>query len=147
MRVYLGTYRSKKKEVQRAGLVADLNAVVLAAAVILLVTSRQAFYEAEKATDDLVWRSLLSDSLLAACATLSRINSRNYAGQNLTLGCSVEQEGQKLVRRYTIDVSNMTQLVPVLQVLDDCGAFEFALGNFFNDTPCLWKAGDASDLF
>lgn len=129
VRIYLGTYRSKKKEVQRAGLVADLNAIVLAAAVILLLTGRKAFHEAEKATDDLVWHSLLSDSLLAACATLSRTDTFHLAGRNLTLECFMVQEGQKVKRRYPIDVSNVTQLVPVLQVLDGCGAFEFAIGN------------------
>ena len=147
VRVYLGTYRSKKKEVQRAGLVADLNAIVLAAAVILLLTSRQAFHEAEKATDDLVWHTLLSDSLLAACATLSRTNSHHIAGRNLTLVCSKVQEGQRVDSRHPIDVSNMTQLMPVLRVLDGCGAFEYALGNIFNNTPCYWKASGASDLF
>ena len=146
-RVYLGTYWSSEKKVQRAGLVADLNAIVLAAAVILLLTSRQAFHEAEKATDDRVWRSLLSDSLMAACATLSRTDSLNYAVHNLALGCSVMQEGENRLRTYTVDVSNIAQLVPVLQVLDKCGAFEFALGNFYNDTSCRWKAGTASDLF
>ena len=40
LHVYLGTYTSHNVDVRRAGLVADINALALAVAVILLLTSR-----------------------------------------------------------------------------------------------------------
>ena len=60
--VFLGTYSSDNKKTKRAGLVADLNAIVLAAAVILLLTSRVAFHHSEESTQTLGWQRLVNDT-------------------------------------------------------------------------------------
>ena len=47
LRVFVGTYTSRNEDVRRAGLVADVNALALAVAVVLLLTSRGTFNNAE----------------------------------------------------------------------------------------------------
>ena len=144
-RVYLGTYRSKKKAVQRAELVADLNAMVLAAAVILLLTSRGTFHKAEQDTNDRVWHSLLRDNLTAACTTLGRSEHRGNASYELSLNCT-DTKNRQHIPEISINARNVTTFVHILQILDGCKAFEFAIGNFYTDTACRWKAGNASGL-
>lgn len=70
--VFVGTYRSAIWKVRRAGAVADLIAAVLAAAVILLLTSRAAFTEAQDSTSRKAWLSQLAEKPVMACNTFNQ---------------------------------------------------------------------------
>ena len=140
IRVGMVTYWSRNPKVKQAGLVADLNAVVLAAAVILLITSRNTFMHAEKSTLSKGWENLLQDNLTAACTTLKHVAYAGDARQGIAIGCQ-SQPGcfrSKCFKRAQIDVRNKTHLVPVLRIMETCNAFSMVLDNleYHRTQPC-----------
>ena len=79
LRVFFGTYKSRNADVRKAGLVADVNALALAVAVILLLTSRATFNQAEEDISLQGWANLVQfgPSRMSICASL---NQKSFTG-------------------------------------------------------------------
>ena len=123
--VFVGTYQSAEWKVRRAGAVADLNAAVLCAAVILLWTSRNAFTEAQDVTSSQAWVRQLAERPVDACNTLDREPFQGKLFHGITLHCEMPGHQSKEGLLHFLDVP---QVLAALEVYNDCGAFSMAYG-------------------
>ena len=131
LHVFLGTYASHNEDVRRAGLVADINALALADSVILLLTSRATFNQAELLINVQGWANLMMDDSADACASL---NQNSYTGNvfmNISFTCVDGRRGTGLKQRrisLPLNASNQQQIMPFLQGLHvDCNLFAMSI--------------------
>ena len=131
--VFIGTYQSAEWDVRRAGAVADLNAAVLAAAVILLWTSRDVFNDAQNSLSHQAWVSQLSEKPVAACNTLNEEPFDGTLYHGITLHCALPPGSRidawpvgKRGNRSELTATDDWQVLRVLQIYNECGAFSMA---------------------
>ena len=146
--MFLGTYMSRNEDVRRAGLVADVNALALAAAVILLLTSRNTFNEAEETIKHQAWTNLLQDNPGAACATLNRQPFVGRISPGIHFLCR-DANGHNTGTPHPrwsnmVDGSNRGQVQAVLRALSDCNAFSMGMHYIYHDESVFYAAADAS---
>ena len=145
--MFLGTYTSRNEDVRRAGLVADINALVLAVAVVLLLTSQATFNQAEEAIKHQAWANLLQDNPGAACATLNRQQFVGRMSQGIHFLCR-DANGHSTGTPHPrwsnmVDGSNMAQVQAVLRALSDCSAFSMGMHYIYHDQSVSYAAADA----
>ena len=129
VQVFVGTYQSSACKVRRAGAVADLNATVLAAAAILLWTSRNAFSDAQAWTLRQAWLSQLQELPVVACSTFSQEHFEGTISHGLTFHCDKpghRSNDSALVLNTDVKQVNVNQTLQVLEILNGCGAFSMA---------------------
>lgn len=151
--VLLGTYMSHNEDVRRAGLIADSNALALAVAVILLLTSRSTFNQATDSIKLEAWANLILDSPGDACASL---NQRPFAGNTtyqIHFHCEDGRPGPGSKPGRTslpLNASNQRQVMPFLKGMhDDCEAFAMAMVLNYTDghtTMCYAPEEDIWEL-
>ena len=143
--MFLGTYISRNEDVRRAGLVADVNALVLAVAVVLLLTSQATFNQAEEAIKHQAWANLLQDNPGAACATLNRQPFVGRISQGIHFHCR-NANGRAIHPRWSnmVDGSNRGQVQAVLRALSDCNAFAMGMHYVYHDESIFYAAADES---
>ena len=128
--VFVGTYRSPTWEVRRAGAVADLNAAVFAAAVILLATSRHAFTDAQVSTSCQAWLTQLAEYPKDACNTFNREPYHGVLFHGITFHCDVPRgPGKTSSHKDGVlerNVSGIMQVLKALELYNNCGAFAMA---------------------
>ena len=147
LRVFVGTYLSRNEDVRRAGLVADVNALALAAAVILLLTSRNTFNYAEEAIKHQAWTNLLQDSPGAACASLNQQPFVGHISQSIHFTCQndpYQRTPSTLRWSYAMDASNMKQVVGVLRALDECKVFSMGMQYIYTDRCVTYTFANSS---
>ena len=134
LHVFLGTYMSRNEDVRKAGLAADSNALALAVAVILLLTSRATFNKAEETINVQAWANLVLDDPAQVCASL---NQKPFLGKifhNFYFYCQVQIDvpGHPPVpagrTSLALNASNQMQVLSLLRGMhEDCGAFAMAI--------------------
>ena len=147
LRVFVGTYLSRNEDVRRAGLVADVNALALAVAVILLLTSRGTFQDAEDTIKHQAWANMLQDSPGAACASLNQQPFVGRISQSIHFTCTNDpyQRTPSTPRwTYAMDASNMKQVVGVLRALDECKVFSMGMQYIYKDRCVRYNFANAS---
>ena len=147
LRVFVGTYLSRNEDVRRAGLVADVNALALAVAVILLLTSRATFNQAEETIKHQAWANLLQDSPGAACASLNQQPFVGHISQSIHFTCTNDpyQRTPSTARwTYAMDAKNMKQVVGVLRALDECKVFSMGMQYIYTDRSVCYKFANTS---
>ena len=129
--VILGTYMSDNPDVRKAGLVADINALALAVAVILLLTSRATFNQAEQTISLQGWGNLIQfgPSRASVCASL---NQKPFAGKifsDINFRCEDARHGTALpAQKTTLNANNTQQVLHFLRSMhEDCHAFAMAV--------------------
>ena len=151
LQVTVGTYQSAEWKVRRAGAVADLNAAVLAAAVILLLTSKQAFSDAQESTSRQAWLSQLSEKPMVACNTFNLKPFDGYISQGPSVRCKLPwgaDNGNNENARYAgISLrDNVQQVLSILGIYSGCNAFSmaFRVQKMGNSTQLIRHTGSAS---
>ena len=146
LRVFVGTYLSRNEDVRRAGLVADVNALALAVAVILLLTSRGTFQDAEDTIKHKAWANLLQDTPGAACASLNQQPFSGRITRSIHFNCSGDPHRAPHHPRWThaLDASNVKQVVGVLRALDECKAFSMGMQYMYKDRNVCYTFADSS---
>ena len=143
LRVFLGTYASSNEDVRRAGLVADVNAMALAVAAILLLTSRATFQKAEDTVKNQAWANLLRDNPSAACATL---NQQPFVGRTLPkfhfVWLRPEAVGFSEYHTVPVNGSDRRQVLGVLRALSDCKAFSMGISTVYRNSEVCYAAAD-----
>ena len=131
VQVFVGTYQSATWEVRRAGAVADLNAAVLAAATILLWTSRTAFSEAQNNTSRYAWLSQLSEKPVVACNTFNQEPFEGNLYHDLYFLCKPplgsSLDSTKSALKINLDPKKDVEQVLIPNVYNGCDAFSMAL--------------------
>ena len=126
LHVFVGTYMSRNEDVRRAGLVADINALALAVAVILLLTSRATFNEAEETNNHQGWANLLQDRPADTCATFNQEPFEGLKAHSLHFRC--DDHGGWRVSLPLNATKKVQSVLPVLQALhNDCHVFAMAI--------------------
>ena len=152
LHVFLGTYMSRNSDVRRAALVADINAWGLAVAVILLLTSRATFNQAEETIKHRAWANLILDSSGDACATL---NQNPFMGSNSShfhFYCEDARHGNgpHVTGRTTLplNASNQNQVMAFLKgIHEDCDAFSMAIEYTAKHTAVCYEGNISKVLF
>lgn len=144
IQVFVGTYQSAEWKVRRAGAVADLNAAVLAAAVILLYASRDAFRDAQTWTSHQARLSQLSVETVVACNTFDQKPFNGTLNHDLTFRCE-SVDGHSTVLPLEIDTTgkqqvNVNQTLKILDVLNGCHAYSWGFGFSGKRTTRSWSA-------
>ena len=134
VQVFMGMYQSDTWEVRRAGAVADLNAAVLAAAVILLWTSRDVFNDAQNSLSRQAWLNQLSDKPVMACNTFGQGRFNGTLYKDFTFNCDPaagSPQGDAKAHQFDIDIptnpqGNVGQVLKILGAYNVCKAFSMA---------------------
>ena len=142
LRVFVGTYLSRNEKVRRAGLVADVNALALAVAVILLLTSRDTFNEAEDTIKHQAWANLLQDSPGAACASLNRQAFDGRISQGIHFKCIYADSGRWPRWSWPVNATNKGQTQAVLRALSACNASSMGMHYVYHDVSVWYAAAD-----
>ena len=124
LHVFLGTYLSRNDKVRKAGLVADINALALTVAVLLLLTSRATFNTAEETIKHQAWAYLLLDSPGAACASLNQQPFSGSIAQGIQFRCTSNGNTRW---SWPVDARDTTQVLAVLHALDSCKMFSMGM--------------------
>ena len=152
----VGTYQSAEWKVRRAGAVADLNAAVLGAAVILLLTSRGAFTEAQTKTSTQAWVSQLSEKPVMACNTFNQqaFNGTSCLDPHIhcepPIGSALKADTKPILINLAKG-QNVERVLDILQIYQACDAFSMAVrvqrpGNHTQLSLHVGKVGIASAL-
>ena len=151
VQVFVGTYQSATWEVRRAGAVADLNAAVLGAAVILLCTSRAAFTVAQDSTSRHAWLSQLSEKPGMACNTFNQDTFNGVNHHDPTFRCDPPPGYGHDIKPSPLLINadpyqNVQVVLDILGIYVECDAFSAAVRvqRLGNDTQLVLHTGRES---
>lgn len=127
---------SRNMDVRKAGLVADVNALALAVAVILLLTSRATFNQAEETISLQGWANMVqfAPQRATVCATLNKKSFTGTILSEISFHCTVgvrnrdATEGPQEKISLPLNGSNARQIGQFITALYvNCSAFAMAV--------------------
>lgn len=113
---------------------------------ILLLTSRATFQQAEDTIKHKAWANLLQNAPGAACASLNQQPFSGRISQGIHFTCSDDPyQAPKHPRwTYALDASDVKQVVGVLRALDECKAFSMGMQYIYKDRNVCYRFADSS---
>ena len=156
LHVFFGTYMSRNVDVRKAGLVEDVNALALAVAVILLLTSRATFNQAEEDISLQGWANLVQfgPSRPSICASLNQKSLTGSIYSEIRFCCEdssvdiYENDLRCLGRTsFPLNGTQQEQFEQLLLAMHmDCRAYRMAVTYNIGRRSAVCYSGDDDDL-